>query len=116
MPGRRLHAQDKARGNDVAGQRGIALVEFALILPLLLSLVVGIAEFGLAFKDFLSVSNAAREGARVAASAGNEPTADCSVRVHLAESFIALNLTRLDRLEIFQANSNGDPIPGRSTR
>lgn len=102
-----------ARGNVSAGERGVALVEFALILPILLTLIVGIAEFGLAFKDFLSVSNAAREGARVAASAGNEATADCSVRVHIAESFTALTLSQLDRLEIFQSNSSGDPIPGK---
>lgn len=46
---------------------GTASVEFALVLPLLLGLLFGIIEFGLLFKDQLSLQQAAREGARTAA-------------------------------------------------
>lgn len=48
-------------------RRGTASVEFALVLPLLLSLLFAIIEFGFIFKDQLSLQQAAREGARVAA-------------------------------------------------
>ena len=44
--------------------RGAAAVEFALVLPLLLLLVLGIFEFGRVFNIQISLSNAAREGAR----------------------------------------------------
>ena len=44
--------------------RGAAAVEFALVLPLLLLLVLGILEFGRVFNIQISLSNAAREGAR----------------------------------------------------
>ena len=44
--------------------RGQGLVEFALILPLLLLLMMGIVEFGYVFIVYTSVFNAAREGAR----------------------------------------------------
>lgn len=46
-------------------QKGQAMVEFALILPILLLLVMGIAEFGMMFNAYLSVQNATREGARI---------------------------------------------------
>ncbi|MGC9361190.1 MAG: TadE/TadG family type IV pilus assembly protein [Anaerolineae bacterium] len=45
-------------------QRGQELVEFALILPLLLLLMVGIFEFGYVVFAYNTLSNAVREGAR----------------------------------------------------
>jgi hypothetical protein len=47
--------------------RGAAAVEFALVLPLLLSLVFGIIEFGWAYGQMLDVRHGAREGARLIA-------------------------------------------------
>lgn len=45
---------------------GSAMVEFTIILPVLLLLVFLILEFGILFGRWLTISNAAREGARVA--------------------------------------------------
>lgn len=45
-------------------EHGAAAVEFALILPVLLLVLIGIIEFSLAFNAQLSLSQAAREGAR----------------------------------------------------
>ncbi|HEX6235571.1 MAG TPA: TadE family protein [Acidimicrobiales bacterium] len=45
-------------------ERGAVLVEFALILPVLLMLLVGIIEFGRAYNTTVSMQSAAREGAR----------------------------------------------------
>jgi hypothetical protein len=50
------------RGND----RGAAAVEFALVLPLLVMLVFGIIQFGFVFNAYITVTQAAREGARMA--------------------------------------------------
>ena len=47
--------------------RGAELIEFALVTPLLLLLVFGVANFGLMFQRYEVLTNAAREGARVAA-------------------------------------------------
>jgi len=47
------------------GERGQALVEFALVLPLLALLLVAIIDFGLALNARIQVANAVREGARV---------------------------------------------------
>ncbi len=46
------------------GQRGTATVEFGLLFPLLLLLVSGIVEFGMALYDKAVITNASREGAR----------------------------------------------------
>ena len=55
-------------------EHGASAVEFAFIVPLLLLLVLGIAEFGHAFQVQGTLSAAAREGARVMALQ-NDPTA-----------------------------------------
>ena len=46
--------------------RGAAIVEVALTLPLLLLVSVGIFEFGRAYQTWQVLTNAAREGARMA--------------------------------------------------
>lgn len=48
-------------GRDEEGQN---LVEFALLLPVLMYLLMGIIQFGLIFLSYVTVNNAAREGAR----------------------------------------------------
>ncbi len=45
-------------------EKGTAIVEMALVLPLLLILVFGIVEFGVMFYDRQVITNASREGAR----------------------------------------------------
>ncbi len=45
-------------------QKGQALVEFALILPILLLVVMAILQFGLMLNSYLTIENASREGAR----------------------------------------------------
>ena len=47
-------------------QRGAALIETAVTLPLILLVSVGIFEFGRAYQTWQVLTNAAREGARVA--------------------------------------------------
>lgn len=46
------------------GERGQSLVEFALILPLLVLILMGVFDFGRAFFAYNAISNGAREGAR----------------------------------------------------
>lgn len=53
----------KKRRHD---DRGASAVEFALVVPLLLLIVFGMVEFGVAISRYASVTNAAREGVRAA--------------------------------------------------
>jgi Flp pilus assembly protein TadG len=52
--------------NSIHDKRGQAIVEFALVLPILLFLVFGIMEGGRVMFEQIIVTEAAREGARVA--------------------------------------------------
>jgi Flp pilus assembly protein TadG len=61
-------------------ERGNALIEFALVLPLLLIIFAGIVDFGLLFQRSEVVTNAAREGARIAVLPGYS-TNDVRLRV-----------------------------------
>lgn len=55
------------RGFRTTGRtRGQSMVEFALVLPILLILLLGILDFGRAVAAYNAVSNGARSGARVA--------------------------------------------------
>ena len=56
-----------------ARPRGQALVEFAIVLPILALLLLGIIQFAFIFAAQIGVTNAAREAARIAAVS---PTAD----------------------------------------
>jgi Flp pilus assembly protein TadG len=47
-------------------ERGVALVEAAVTIPILLLIAVGIFEFGRAYQTWQILTNAAREGARIA--------------------------------------------------
>lgn len=49
------------------GERGAALVEFALIAPVLFLVLFGIIEFGIALNDYQSIRHGVRDGARQAA-------------------------------------------------
>jgi Flp pilus assembly protein TadG len=61
-------AEPSRRGprQGIASERGTAILETALTLPLLLFVTVGIFEFGRGYQTWQVLTNAAREGARVA--------------------------------------------------
>ena len=46
------------------GERGAAAVEFALVVPVLVALLLGILDYGMIFTDSVSVRNGVREAAR----------------------------------------------------
>lgn len=65
-------------------EQGAAMVEFAIVAPLLFTLILGTIDFGRALFVFNNLTNAAREGARLAAAqaAGNPGSA--AVRAEVA--------------------------------
>ncbi len=50
----------------IKNERGAALIEAAVTIPIILLIAVGIFEFGRAYQTWQVLTNAAREGARVA--------------------------------------------------
>lgn len=85
---------------------GASLIEAAIIVPLLLLMVIAIMEYGLAFKDYLTVSYLSREGARIGALAGDANSADCDILTGLSDLITASDLARLDYIEIYQASQS----------
>ncbi|NCO65393.1 MAG: pilus assembly protein TadG [Candidatus Aquicultor secundus] len=73
-------------------ENGASAVEFAIVLPLLLTLILGIMQFGLIFFNYISITHAAREGARWAAL--EQPDAD--VRAKVKNSIPGLSLADTD--------------------
>ena len=47
--------------------KGAAAIEFAMLLPVLILIVFGIITFGFAYADYILLTHAARDGARLAA-------------------------------------------------
>jgi Flp pilus assembly protein TadG len=82
----------KVRGGSRSStkQRGQSLVEFAITLPILLIILVGLGELGSALYSYQIVANSAREGARYGAKALHTPD----------ESVAAWTRQAADRLKI----------------
>lgn len=65
-------------------ERGTALIEAAVTIPILLLISVAIFEFGRAYQTWQILTNAAREGARLAVlPSGDEGTVDARVRAYM---------------------------------
>jgi Flp pilus assembly protein TadG len=60
-------------------KKGQALLETALILPFLILILAGIIDIGLLFNNDLVISNAAREGARIAAIGSSDAAIQSSI-------------------------------------
>ena len=54
------------------GEKGQALVEFTLLIPIFLLLLFAIVDFGMGFHAWITVTNSAREGARLGAVMATE--------------------------------------------
>jgi TadE-like protein len=62
---------DRSRAAGPGGRRGQGLVEFALLLPLFMLILLGMIEFGFIFSHDLTIEYATREGARAGAALDN---------------------------------------------
>ncbi|TYP53769.1 TadE/TadG family type IV pilus assembly protein [Thermosediminibacter litoriperuensis] len=86
-------------------QRGQAVVEFALVLPVLVLILFGILEFGRIFHSYIVITNAAREGARLGAVGRSD--SEIRARIYeaaaLPESDTRLQITRLEPEENLRA-------------
>lgn len=86
-------------------ERGATLVEASISYGLLFITLFAIVEFGLAFKDWLSVGHAAREGARAGATYGEDPEADILVLREVQDTLGLTGLPVGTRVTIFRATT-----------
>ena len=98
---------------DAAGSRprGQTLVEFALVIPLFLSILIAIIEFAFMFNAILATNFASRDAALIAAEAGNTLGADCSILQAVdADMGMPANPAQIRQVEIFRASAAGDQL------
>jgi Flp pilus assembly protein TadG len=90
--------------------RGQALVETALVVPILLLMVVGVMEFGRAWNMSQVITDGARQGARMAAILNNSSAGQDSVRRVVRRALQAGNIVATDQMIAidngWQAGSN----------
>lgn len=55
------------RRYPISDERGQTMVEFALVIPILCVVLFGVIQFGILYKDYVTLTDAARVGARQAA-------------------------------------------------
>jgi hypothetical protein len=91
--------------------RGQALVEFSLVLPLFITILLAIIEFAFTFSAVLSVNFASRTAALLAAEGGADVGTDCVV-LRSVESNIKppASDARILSVEVYRSNANGDMI------
>ena len=89
----------RRKGEDERGQN---LVEFALIVPFFLLLVFAIVDFGMGFHAWITVTNSAREGARLGAVGADATAIENKVRA-TADSLDD------DAMTVTVTNAQGDP-------
>lgn len=99
------------RDRHTRRERGAAMLEFALVLPLLLLLAFGTAEAGLGWTENNRVEGAASTAARVGAAAGRDASADVQILVALKASLPPEALANLDRVIVFKPSNSNGAIP-----
>jgi Flp pilus assembly protein TadG len=100
-------------------EEGQTLVEFALVLPLFLILLIGTIEFAFMFNATLNVNFASRNASLTAAESGMNTTADCAVLAQI-EQDVGLPVDKaftatsgIQSVTIFKANRAGAQVsPG----
>jgi Flp pilus assembly protein TadG len=87
--------------------KGIGAVEFALILPLLILLIVGIAQMGILYFAHSGLRNLVAEGARFAAISPR-PT-DTAIKARLNQGGFGLVPAQLGQPTVTYGNTGGTP-------
>lgn len=109
------------------GERGQGLVEFTMIVPIVLLIVVSVAELGLVFGDLITVGYGSREGARVGSALATGGVSDCSegndpsgvdaalvsaVQRILGSPGSGIDMAEVQEIRIFKADAIGGETPG----
>ena len=98
---------DRARG------RGQTLVEFALVFPIFVMLLLSVVEFAFLFEATLATNFASRNAALMAAEAGANTLADCAILAQIEKDLGAPNSqANIQSVTIYRADRAGNAISG----
>jgi Flp pilus assembly protein TadG len=100
-------------------ERGQSLVEFSLVIPMFIALVVAIAEFSLLFSSFLSVGFASHDAVQLAATYGNTTNADSAILLRITNDISTpADPKKIKTVDIYQvdtSSSAANPVSGAET-
>lgn len=92
-------------------EKGQAIVEFALLLPVLVLLVIGIMEFSLVWNSRNTVLFASRDGSMLAAEGGSLAGTDCVVLQRIESDVVSPSTAlRIQSVTVYWSDQNGDQI------
>lgn len=109
-------------------ERGQGLVEFSLVIPLVILIVVSVAELGLAFGNLHTVGYGSREGARVGSALATGDVVDCSggpdpvlvdatlvsaIQRILKSPGSGIDISAVQEIRIFKATNGGAESSGQ---
>jgi hypothetical protein len=97
------------RFGQADGERGAAIIEFALVLPILVTLTFGIVEFSSAYHDSSVTADAARAGGRVGSALATSPSFATSTVAAVNAALETLPADDPQELWIYKANADGFP-------
>ena len=106
-PGRSVARENRRR----RGESGAALIELAMFAPFFIFMVMGMMEFGLMWRDSITVTNSARAGARIGSNAADDNLADYSVVLNVAGGLSDINPGDLRKVVVFEATSPTGQVP-----
>jgi len=101
----------RAGRRRASGERGAALVEAALIMPLLILVVFGVLEAGYAFFGRLTINNMSVVGARQASGQANEVLADYRIVQSVGDASSSMSPSTINLIVVFKASGPGDSVP-----
>jgi Flp pilus assembly protein TadG len=110
---RLTHSSRRAhRPAETIAERGAIVIEMAIVAIVLVSLLAGAFDYGMAWRAGLAVNEGARAGARLGSSVGNDVNADrsllTSTRAALSSSGM---LEEVERVIVFDAAASNGRVP-----
>ena len=110
-PQRQGAASSRRRGrlSGAAGERGQALVEFAMVLPVLMLIVLGIIKGGLLYNNYLQLTDAVRSGARQLAIERGQTSPCGDAANEVIGSASGLNSSNIAMTMTENPEATGDP-------
>jgi Flp pilus assembly protein TadG len=107
----RLRQARLARRRGTEGERGAALVEFAFIAPILMVLVLGIVEFGIAWNEKSQAEAAVRSGGRIASASSRSDTLTKNAAAAVSSALQALPSSEPQYVLVYRIPAGADDSP-----
>jgi Flp pilus assembly protein TadG len=104
--------RSRCRRGRFSGERGAALVETAILIPVVILVTFGLIEFSSAYQSSSVASASARAGARVASAEALLPTYATDAAAAAATALHTVSSSEPVELWVYKADANGYPSSG----